>query len=414
MTVASLPVLPRERIHSLDVLRGFAVLGILVMNIQSYSMIGAAYLNPTALGPLSRADWLAWLAGHVFADRKFVSIFSMLFGAGIVIFTTRAEARGDSPRRLHYRRMAWLLLIGLAHAYLFWSGDILTAYALCGMLLYPLRRLPPRRLLLLGLGAVALCTAFYILSNWSMPFWQPEQIAELEQQHWLPPVDVRNHDTEIFRGDWLTRVRECFPSTLFYQTAFFLMYTLWRAGGLMLVGMALYKWGVLSAERGTAFYRRTILAGLFIGIPIIGYGVLRNAQAGWAVRYSFFLGRQFNEWGSIPLALAYVGAVMLACRANAATWLTSRLAAVGRMAFTNYIMQTLICTTLFYGHGLGLFGRVSRSQQWGIVVGIWVVQLAYSPWWLTHFRFGPLEWLWRSLTYGRRQPFRRPASATAL
>ena len=406
MAVASLPVSPGERTQSLDVLRGVAVLGILVMNIQAYSMIPAAYMNPVALGPLRGADWFAWLAGHVFADRKFISIFSMLFGAGIVIFAKRAEARGDSPAGLHYRRMAWLLLFGLAHAYLLWYGDILTTYAVCGALLYPLWRLPPRRLLFLGLGAVALCTAIYVLSGWSMRFWPPERIEALARAIWLPSPEARERAIEVYRGGWLTQMRARIPSALSLQTSHFLMYSVWRVGGLMLIGMALHKWGVLSAERGPAFYRRLVLLGALVGVPIILLGTLRDAQEGWDFHRSFFLGRQFNEWGSLSLALAYIGAVMLACRAASAAWLTRRLAAVGRMAFSNYIAQTLICTTLFYGHGFGLYGGVSRSGQLGFVAAIWALQLAYSPWWLARFRFGPIEWLWRSLTYGRRQPFR--------
>ena len=407
MAVASLPVSAEERIQSLDVLRGVAVLGILVMNIQAYSMIPAAYMNPTALGPLHGADRWVWLAGHVLADRKFISIFSMLFGAGIVAFATRAEARGDSPVRLHYRRMAWLLLFGLAHAYLLWHGDILTTYAVCGMLLYPLRRLPARRLLLLGLGAVALCAVIQVLFDRAVQHWPPEHVARLERMIWLPPEAARERLASIYRGDWLTQMRARVPMSLSIQTVHFLMYALWRVCGLMLIGMALYKWGVLSALRSARFYRRAALAGLIVGLPVILYGVMRDAAGGWAFRRSFFLGRQFNEWGSLFVALAYVGAVMFACVAGTAAWLRSRLAAVGRTAFSNYIAQTLICTTIFYGHGLGLFGRVSRSGQLAIVAAIWTLQLVVSASWLERFRFGPLEWLWRSLTYGRVQPFRR-------
>jgi uncharacterized protein len=365
-----------------------------------------------ALGRLTGADWWTWVAGHVIADRKFISIFSMLFGAGMLIFTGRAEARGDSARRRHYRRMFWLLVFGLAHAYLLWYGDILYTYALCGMILYPLRRLPPRRLLFLGLGAVALCSAFYVLSNWSIRFWPPGTLDAMEREHWLPGPEAIARETGIYRGSWLAQMEARASAAFFLQTGYFLMYSLWRVGGLMLIGMALYKWGVLSAERSAAFYRRALVAGLLIGIPITAYGVLRDTRTGWNIRYSFFLGRQFNEWGSIPIVLAYVAAIMLACRSRAVPWLTGRLAAVGRMAFTNYIAHTLICTTLFYGHGLGLFGRVSRSQQIGFVLVIWAVQLAWSPWWLARFRHGPLEWLWRSLTYGRREPFRRLEAST--
>jgi uncharacterized protein len=250
-----------------------------------------------------------------------------------------------------------------------------------------------------------------VITNWSMRFWPPERIAGLEREHWLPSPEVRAREVGLYRGTWLTQMKARVPAALFLETSWFLMYSLWRSGGLMLVGMALYKWGVLSAERGAAFYRCCILTGVLAGLPIIAFGAYLDLRAGWSVRYSLFLGRQFNEWGSIPVTLAYIGMVMLACQRGVATWLTRRLAAVGQMAFTNYLAQTLICTTVFYGHGLGLFGSVSRSRQLAWMAGIWLLQLAWSPWWLARFRLGPLEWLWRSLTYGRRQPLRRPTAA---
>ena len=169
--------------------------------------------------------------------------------------------------------------------------------------------------------------------------------------------------------------------------------------------MALFKLGVLNARRSRRFYRRLLLLGFGIGIPIAAYGVYTNFAAGWDVRYSFFLGSQFNDWASIPVALGWVGTVMLACRSTAFAQISPVLAAVGRMAFSNYILQTLICTTIFYGHGLGFFGRVDRLGQVGIVLMIWALELILSPLWLARFQFGPLEWLWRCLTYWRRQPF---------
>ena len=195
---------------------------------------------------------------------------------------------------------------------------------------------------------------------------------------------------------------------------YIIMNVIWRVSGAMLLGMALYKWGVLAARRSRAFYARWLVAGLAVGWPLILLGVHLHERAGWSMRYSMVLGWQINSWASLPVALAYASAVMLFCGRGLLPGPTARLAAVGRMAFTNYIVQTLICTTLFYGHGLGLYARLPFAQLFWLVLAIWVLQLAYSPWWLARFRFGPLEWLWRSLTYRTRQPFRRvPPQAAA-
>jgi uncharacterized protein len=401
------PTAEQERIATLDVLRGFAVLGILVMNIQSYAMPLAAYLNPHALGPLEGRDWWVWLAGHALADRKFINMFSMLFGAGVLLFASRVEARGEKSRALHYRRMLWLLLFGAAHAYLLWYGDILFTYAVCGMLIYPLRKRKPRTLLILGLLMMSIASAFYIFVGWSMKYWPPEEIVKLEEENWHPPAELLARDTEIYRGGWLEQMQERVPTSFFMQTQYLLMYELWRAGGLMLIGMALFKWGVLRGECSDGFYWRCIAAGALLGVPLTLYGVWRDAQAGWDIRYSFFMGPQFNYWSSVLTTLAYIGILALLVRKGAARWLTSRLAATGQMAFTNYIMHTLICTAIFYGHGMGLYNQVSRIGQVGIVLAVWLLQLVVSPLWLRQFRFGPLEWLWRSLTYGERQPLRR-------
>ena len=154
------PVAETARIDSIDVLRGFALLGILVMNVQLFAMPEAAYYNPTAYGDLEGANLYVWLGGRLLADQKFMTIFSMLFGAGIVLMTTRAEARGET-HRVHYRRMGWLALIGLLHAHLLWAGDILFLYAVCGMLVYPFRGLSPGRLLVVGTATVAVASAIF-------------------------------------------------------------------------------------------------------------------------------------------------------------------------------------------------------------------------------------------------------------
>jgi uncharacterized protein len=175
----------------------------------------------------------------------------------------------------------------------------------------------------------------------------------------------------------------------------------------MLAGMAMFKLGVFSAKRSRAVYTGMIVVAVLIGIPLVLYGVQREIKAGWSFGYSFFVAAQYNYFASILVSFGWIGLVMLACKSG--WWLAhmGRLAAVGRMAFSNYILHTLICTTIFYGYGLGQFGKVARTTQIEIVVMIWILQLVISPIWLEKFHYGPLEWLWRSLTYGTRQPFLR-------
>jgi uncharacterized protein len=403
----SRPAVDEERIAPLDVLRGFALLGILVMNIQSFAMIDAAYMNPTAYGDLTGANFGVWFLSHVLADQKFMTIFSMLFGAGIVLMTNRAEARQGRSAAVHYRRMGVLWLFGELHAYLLWYGDILYTYALCGLVVYLFRNLRPHWLLGLGFCALIVPSLLSLMFGLSMPYWPAEAIDEYERGMWRPPPEDVAHQLEQYRSGWLTEIIHRAPSAFAMQTLYLLIWTGWRAGGLMLVGMGLFKWGVFSAERSLRFYAALVLGAVFLGIPIILYGVHRNFAEHWNIHWSYFLGGEFNYWLSILVSLGWVGLVMLACKTHSAVWLTRRLGAVGQMALTNYLLQSLICTTTFYGRGLGLFGRVERVGQIAIVFAIWVFQLAVSPVWLRYFHFGPAEWLWRSLTYFKRQPFRR-------
>jgi uncharacterized protein len=383
------------------------VLGILVMNIQDYSMINAAYSNPTAYGDLTGPNWRVWLLSHIFADQKFMTLFSMLFGAGIVLFTTRAQSKGVQQAGVHYRRTLWLLLFGILHGYGLWRGDILYAYAVCALLVYLFRGLPPKRLLSLGFVSLAICSVLYLLIGMSIPSWPTEDVVAMTEDFWMPTNDQIAEEVAAYSGSYSEQMTHRIPTTMGMQTGAFFFYFLWRAGGLMLIGMALYKLGVLAAEFTTRFYLALMVVGFGIGIPLITYGVDRHIHYGWSFEYSFFLGSQFNYWGSLFVATAYLGSVMLAVRCIKSRRLWEPLAATGRMAFTNYIMQTVLCTFIFYGHGLGLFGTVERTGQILLVMGIWILQILVSWLWLRYFRFGPLEWLWRSLTYWRVQPMGR-------
>lgn len=400
------PIQLGERILTLDVLRGLAILGILVMNIQSYSMIDAAYMNPTAYGNFTGLNRWGWILSHLFAQLKFVTIFSLLFGAGIVLFTNRVEARGHSFWKLHYHRMFWLLLIGLLHAYLLWYGDILVTYALCAMWVVLCRRWSPKFLLIIGGLSFAFASFLYLYVWFSLPSLSPQAYEEIKLG-WQPSSEMVERELTTYRSGWLDQMPVRVEASFRFEVFAFFLHNFWQFSGLMLMGMALFKWGVFTGARSRRFYIILAMVGLGLGLPIVAYGLVQNFAAHWMVDYSPFLGSQFNYWGSLPVALGYCGVAILVAKTAQLKPITYVLGAVGRTALTNYLMQTLICTTLFYGHGLGLYGQVERSGQILIVMGIWAVQLTISPLWLRYYRFGPAEWLWRSLTYWQIQPFRK-------
>ncbi len=402
----AVPVPERERIIAIDVLRGAAVLGILVMNIQSFSMIGAAYMNPTAYGDLEGANRVVWWLSHVLADQKFMTIFSLLFGAGLALMADRVEAAGGRPAGVHYRRTGWLILVGLLHAHLLWFGDILYFYGMCGLVVYPLRRLPIAVLVGLGIGCLIVPSAISMFAGWTMPSRPLENVSQ-QMEHWAPGAAAVATETEAYTGGWLAQMKHRVPTAVMFETMIFLVWGCWRAGGLMLIGIVLYRSGFLSGRSRPRTYVAVGGLGLLIGLPLVLTGVANNFEAGWTLEYSMLFGSQYNYWGSLFVSAAWIAVVLLASGWGRLAPLTGLLAAVGRMALTNYLLQTMICTTIFYGHGLGLFGRVERVGQIAIVAGVCVVSLVVSPLWLRRFRYGPFEWMWRSLTYGRRQPMRR-------
>ncbi len=341
------PVAPSQRILSLDILRGFAVLGILIMNIQSFSMIEAAYINPTAFGDLTGINKWVWMLSHVFADQKFMTIFSILFGAGIVLFTEKAEIKGKNAAELHYRRTFWLLLIGMVHAYVFWHGDILVTYALCSIIAFLFRKKRPTTLLIFGLLTVSGASLIYLFFGWTVKFWPPEAIQN-SMASWKPGVEMIQRELTALRGGLISQMlNHRIASSIKFQTFIFLIWNGWRAGGLMLIGMALYKWGVLSAQRSRIFYLQLLVIGYAIGLTTVIYGMVQNFRADWSLEFSMFLGWQFNYWGSIFVSLGHISLVILFYRMLNFKGISERLAAVGRLALSNYLAQTLICTTIF-------------------------------------------------------------------
>ncbi|MBD3337321.1 MAG: DUF418 domain-containing protein [Candidatus Eisenbacteria bacterium] len=420
------PIAATERLGSLDVLRGFAVLGILAMNIYSFGLPGAAYSNPAVYGGSSGADLITWITTHLFFEMKFMAIFSALFGAGLVLMFQRAEARGRPLKRTYYRRVLWLLVIGLLHAYALWVGDILVTYAIAGMLIFLFRRLSPKKLIIVGLSILLLppfasfgfgffvqkmqaakaeVAAFSAIQG--PPPEDQQELAEMweEMRPFFDPTQEEiDEELAIYRNGYLGIVAYRAPLTLMSQTMALVSFTIWRVGGVMLLGMALMKLGVFSASRSSPFYRRCVRWGYGLGLPLTALGAWDLIRVDWSIPHSIQISSHFNYFGSLAVALGHTGLVMLVCRSRVLPALRRRLAAVGRMALSNYLLQTILCTTVFHGYGLGLFGRIDRFPLMAFVVAIWLLQLWISPLWLARFRYGPMEWLWRTLTYRRRQP----------
>jgi uncharacterized protein len=234
-------------------------------------------------------------------------------------------------------------------------------------------------------------------------------VDKLNAAAWLPPATELQAETAAYRGGWLAQMAFRLPQALDNELGGLLFLTGWKAASLMLLGMALFRTGLLTGAAPPATYRRLVAWGLGLGLPLTLLGMALDAATGWTVRFSFFFGQQLNYWASYGVALGWLGCVALAQGRVPAV--EARLAAVGRTAFSNYILHSVVGTWVFYGHGLGLFGRLDRVEQLGVVAVLWTLTLLAAPAWLRRCRQGPLEWLWRGLVRGHFEPLRR-GSAT--
>ncbi len=384
-----------NRIHSLDLLRGFAVLGILIMNITSFSQVNIAYMNPIIGAGLEGYNQYFHAFNYIFADTRFMSIFSILFGAGVVLFSNNAEAKGKKVGALHYKRMFWLLLFGLLHAYFIWEGDILVAYAICGCLIYLLRKKTIRALLIISIILFIVPLTFNLMTYYGMT------VEELESTFafFYPSSEEINTEVQIMQGSFLEQMPIRLENAIEFQTLVFMIETFWRTTSLMLLGMILYRKGILSANKSISYYSKMILIGFGIGLIISLIGLNQSYDSGWSGAYVMSIGANYKLISGVFIATGYIGFVMWCFKKGVFKKLQNRLQSAGRMAFTNYIGMSLICSLIFNGHGLALYGTFDRLQQFLVVVSIWVLILIVSPLVLRKYRYGPLEWLWRKLTY---------------
>ncbi len=400
------PVAQQERILALDVLRGIALFGILMVNMGDFQLIKLT--NFGFLEPPGGVDyWLATLTQLLF-DGKFYPIFSLLFGVGLAIQMARIEARGQSATWIMVRRLLVLMVIGALHAVFVWRGDILFIYALVGLLALLFRRCQPRTLLLWSAGlwlSMFLCctlpcagTGFFISGLQSDSFEQAVQQMEQEA--------VKTRETYL-KGSYMQVLPQRLRDWSYLLGSLLAGFPLILM--LFLLGMYLSKIGLFAEPWAHRRVLNWMLAGLLLGLLA---SVLYNSSV-WSFTFNRDLGTMFVAlalYFSLTWlqAMGYVALFLLAWERWA--WfraLLSPLAYAGQMAFTNYLMQSVICTLLFYGYGLGLAERTTVSQGVILVFVIYLAQVLLSMRWLRIFQYGPMEWLWRVLTYGRLLPMRQ-------
>jgi uncharacterized protein len=422
------PIAPEERISSMDILRGVAVFGILAMNIYSFGLPSAAYGNPFAYGGTDPLNIGTWLFTYVVFSQKFMSIFSMLFGAGLMVMYQRFLESGRPLKRIYYRRIGWLILFGIIHAFFIWHGDILFLYGVCGLILFVFRKFSVKTLILdsalaLGFGLLIIIGVGAIFSyaegaekrleEAELSGEEPAEI-DIELQKMMedmketfnPTQEEIQEEIESYRGGLGSTMETRSKLAAMLNTNSLLFFGIWRAGSMMLLGMALFKLGIFSATRSRKFYLWMVVIGYGIGIPLAYYGGQQLLASNYDYIHKFMGGKYYNYLGSIPVAIGHIGVVMLFCKSNLLPKLKTALSSVGRMALTNYLTHSIVFTLIFYGYGLGLFAKFNRFELMFFVLGMWIIQLIVSPLWLKHFRFGPAEWLWRSLTYKKKQKMR--------
>src|SRR5262249_31342371 len=287
--------------------------------------------------------------------------------------------------------------------------DMLVPLALSGTVVFFARRLSAGKLLVLGASAFAVGSLLSFALTWSTAQSDPSALAAWRGQ-WTPLPETSAPQIPRYRGRWAEQMGHRVPAALETETAVFVTQLFWQTAGLMLIGMGCFKAGVLSALRSQGFYLRMGVFGFGIGALLNSLAIWRSFATGWDVLDFELVSQQLHYWGNLLVALGWTALVMLLCQRG---WPLRSLGAVGRMPLTNYLLQSLICTTIFYGHGLGLFGRVDRAGQLAIVIGIWAFQLLASRAWLGYFAVGPVEWLTRWLVFGRRPTFLRSSPAVA-
>lgn len=426
------PVSQEERIVILDSLRGIAILGILLMNIPGFALPDPVYHDPSVLNEWGNINFKTWYFIEWFMEGSQRALFSMLFGAGIILFISRQEKKNEGlwPADYFFRRQLWLLVFGLFNAFvLLWFWDILFHYACIGMIAFAFRRMTPKALIIaaiisLGLQTVRdnvdayrdrkmiakgemiakMDTTIHKLSD-----KQKDELGEMtafkEKTTEKARIKEMNKNLAIVRGDY--------AGFYDYQSArslrgelHYTYFGIWDILIFMFLGMAFFKSGILTGQASTKIYWGLFIGGLGIGL-VLSYFRLQpyidHTFNEFDYRKNVLF--EFYEISRVFRSIGIFGLIMLLYKSGWFKWFFALLRPVGQMAFTNYLMQSFLVGLFFYGVGFGMYGKLSRFEMYYVVAATWLLQIVWSHIWLRFFRFGPLEWCWRSLTYWKRQPF---------
>ncbi len=413
---------PATRIPTIDAARGVALLGILLINIVAFAMPASAYVHPLAWGGTTPFDLGVWAVNQLLFEGRMRGLFALMFGVSALLVMERAAAAGERPAVVHFRRMLVLALFGLAHLTLVWDGDVLLHYAVIGLILIPLAGRSTK--VLIGVAATILLVhtlvftagfAFNLMTVHAAA--QPgadaatiENARKLLQAFPGPGDSSIARDLAVFRGDYAGIVAHRWD-----QVPFLPIKLLTLLGGetlaYMLIGMALYRVGLFDAARwGPERLRRLAVRCYAVSLPILAAMTAWEILSGYnrIVVMGHFLG-----W-SVPFrvicAIGHLALAIWLFQRFPGAALTSRIAAVGRMALSNYLATSIVMTSVFYGYGLGLYGTIDRAALYLFVFAMWGAMLWWSQPWLATHRFGPAEWLWRTLARGRVQPLRGAAA----
>jgi uncharacterized protein len=431
MTPALLaPIDKNERIFSLDILRGFVLCGILLMNIVGYGLWGA-YRDPTVAGGADGWNLRSWEITTMFFEGTMRGLFSLLFGVGMFVLTDRLEKKGAGVKvaDIYFRRTLWLIFFGLVHGYLLlWGGEILFSYGIMGLLIFSFRKMPPKKLTAIAIFLMC-CGSLWDYADHRSNLKMVENAAIAKKYTTEgKPLTTELKDAE---KNWNEKLHERSPEFLndkiqhfrqgYFQVVVFLApfikegdmldpyrWDPWDVLSMMLLGIALFKWKVLTAERSYKFYAWMAVIGYALGLSINYYELRIVLDSNFSFT-GFSQATLTYYWGRLFTAMGHVGLIMIFSKLPILGWFKKAIAAVGKMALTNYLMHSVICMFVFTGAGFGLFGQLERHQLYYVVFSIWILQLIISPIWLNYFRFGPAEWLWRTLTYLKRQPMRKGA-----
>lgn len=429
---AAAPVSQQERIVLLDSLRGIAILGILLMNIPGFGLPApACYGDLAVMNEIGTINAKTWFAIDWVLEGSQRALFSMLFGAGMILFLSRQEKRADGlwPADYFFRRQLWLLVFGLFNAFvLLWFWDILFHYACCGMILFSFRRYSSKALLI----AAGICLLLMTLRE-NTDFYREkamihkgELVAQIDtaktkltsaQQEELGAmtgfkeknsVESRKKEMEkslqSVRGDYATFYKYQSERSYYMETMFFYN-GIWDLLLFMFIGMAFYKNGVLTGNASIKVYWLLFIVGLGAGLVMSWFRLQPLVEHQFnRFTYTKAVSFEFYEISRTFRALGIFGLIMLLYKSGWFKWLFALMRPVGQMAFTNYLMQSLLVGLFFYGVGFGYFGKLERHQIYYVVAATWLLQIIWSHIWLRYFRFGPLEWAWRSLTYWKKQP----------